>query len=396
MFTIAPTGLPTNDSTATRGLRPWLLTPGPSGLPRHPSVKKTAVTTTAEQEGLSLPGYSLATRLGAGGYGEVWLAHAPGGLTKAVKFIYGSYNDKRAEHELRALQRVKEVRHPFLLSLERIEVINGRLVIVTELADASLKDRFDECRQQGLAGIPRGELLKYLLDAADALDFLSQKHSLQHLDVKPENLLLVAGHVKVADFGLVKDVGKSQASLVGGLTPLYSAPEVFQGNPSTHSDQYSLAVLYQEMLTGMLPFSGVTAAELTLQHLHDEPDFSALPTSDRYVLSRALAKEPSQRFATCSELIEALASGGNAGGGAWGATAANGVEPDRALAEPEARAERPVRGAPPNFLTSNSTRPPGRSRRRCSSKSTRRPTRNRGACRRSKRPAKVFAPSRRW
>jgi serine/threonine protein kinase len=259
-----------------------------------------------DPRGLSLPGYTLSRRLGAGGYGEVWLAHAPGGLTKAVKFIFGSYNDKRAEHELRALQKVKEVRHPFLLSLERIEVVDGRLVIVTELADASLKDRFDECVKQGLPGIPRAELLGYMRDAADALDFLSKGHSLQHLDVKPENLLMLAGHVKVADFGLVKDVGKSQASLVGGLTPLYSAPEVFQGAPSTFSDQYSLAVLYQEMLTGILPFSGATAAELTMQHLHEEPDLTPLPTSDRYLASRALAKEPTRRFASCMEFITAL------------------------------------------------------------------------------------------
>ncbi len=259
-----------------------------------------------DHSGLSLPGYTLSTRLGAGGYGEVWLAHAPGGLTKAVKFIFGSYNDKRAEHELRALQKVKEVRHPFLLSLERIEVVDGRLVIVTELAESSLKDRFDECIRQGLPGVPRTELLHYLRDAADALDYLSHKHSLQHLDVKPENLLIVAGHVKVADFGLVKDVGKSQASLVGGLTPLYSAPEVFQGNPTVFSDQYSLAVLYQEMLTGVLPFNGATAAELTLQHLHEDPDLSALPTADRYILSRALSKEPSQRYDACMALITAL------------------------------------------------------------------------------------------
>lgn len=263
-----------------------------------------------DHQGLSLPGYTLSTRLGAGGYGEVWLAHAPGGLTKAVKFIFGSYNDKRAEHELRALQKVKEVRHPFLLSLERIEVVEGRLVIVTELADGSLKDRFDECVKQGMPGIPRAELLGYLSDAADALDYLSHKHSLQHLDVKPENLLMLAGHVKVADFGLVKDVGKSQASLVGGLTPLYSAPEVFQGAPSVFSDQYSLAVLYQEMLTGVLPFSGVTAAELTLQHLHEEPDLLPLPTGDRYLLARALAKDPTQRFANCTELITALEAAG--------------------------------------------------------------------------------------
>jgi serine/threonine protein kinase len=288
------------------------------------------VPTPSEQDGLSLPGYSLVARLGAGGYGEVWLAHAPGGLTKAVKFIYGSYNEKRAEHELRALQRIKDLRHPFLLSLERIEVVDSRLVIVTELADNSLKDRFDECRQQGSPGVPREELIKYLRDAADALDFLSQKHSLQHLDVKPENLLLVAGHVKVADFGLVKDVGNSQASLVGGLTPLYSAPEVFQGSPSPYSDQYSLAVLYQEMLTGVLPFPGVTAAELTLQHLHDEPDMAALPTSDRYVLARALAKEPSQRFASCSDMIQALFAGGTGPADSWSESEQLAAAPDSA------------------------------------------------------------------
>jgi serine/threonine protein kinase len=293
-----------------------------------------------EQSGLSLPGYTLSTRLGAGGYGEVWLAHAPGGLTKAVKFIFGSFHEKRAEHELRALQRVKEVRHPFLLSLERIEVVDGRLAIVTELADSSLKDRFDDCLRAHQPGVPRAELLKYLRDAADALDFLSEKHSLQHLDVKPENLLLVAGHVKVADFGLVKDIGNSQASLVGGLTPLYSAPEVFQGNPSRFSDQYSLAVLYQEMLTGVLPFAGQTAAELTLQHLHEEPNLSPLPVGDRYVLARALAKDPAQRFTSCSELIEALLAAPTAAEASW-TTAPVAVPPERFAESPASSAARP-------------------------------------------------------
>ena len=76
------------------------------------------------------------------------------------------------------------------------------------------------------------------------------------LDIKPENLLLLADHVKVADFGLVKDVKQSSASLVGGMTPLYAAPEVFRGLPGRQSDQYSLAIVYQEMLTGRLPFVG--------------------------------------------------------------------------------------------------------------------------------------------
>ncbi len=176
-----------------------------------------------------LPGYRLLEHIGSGGFGEVWRAEAPGGLTKAIKFVFGQVHERRASNELRALDRVRGVRHPFLLSLERIETIDGRLVVVTELADGSLKDRFEACRREGLSGIPRDELLGYFRDAADALDFMIDSHALQHLDIKPENLLLLASHVKVADFGLVKDLRQSEASLVGGMTPLYAAPEVFRG-----------------------------------------------------------------------------------------------------------------------------------------------------------------------
>lgn len=253
-----------------------------------------------------LPGYKLIEKIGAGGYGEVWRVEAPGGLDKAMKFVFGTEHEKRATHELKALKRIKELRHPFLLSLERIEVVHGRLVVVTELADGSLKDCFERYRDQGQQGVPRDELIGYLRDAADALDYMFTTHALQHLDIKPENLLLVGGHVKVADFGLVKDIQQSQASIVGGMTPLYSAPEVFRGQPSNRSDQYSLAILYQEMLTGMLPFSGVTAAELTLQHLNDEPGLTPLDGADRYVVARALSKDPGHRYPSCREFVEAL------------------------------------------------------------------------------------------
>jgi hypothetical protein len=253
-----------------------------------------------------IPGYVLTERIGAGGYGEVWKSEAPGGLFKAVKLVYGFLNDVRAARELKALNRVKQLRHPFLLSIERIEVVEGQLVIVTELADMCLKDRFEECRRQQMPGIPREELLVYLRDAADALDYMCEHNSLQHLDVKPENLLLVGGRVKVADFGLVKDLHEMTASMMGGMTPLYSAPELFDGRATLQSDQYSLAVVYQEMLTGILPFSGKTPAQLASQHLHSPPRVGVLPPADQPVINRALAKAPEQRFPSCRAMLERL------------------------------------------------------------------------------------------
>ena len=260
-----------------------------------------------------IPGYTIRERIGAGGYGEVWKADAPGGLVKAIKFVYGRLDGERASRELKALSRIKEVRHPFLLSLERIEVIDGQLVIVTELADASLMNRFEQCTAEGAPGIPRQELLVYMSDAADALDYMRQTFSLQHLDIKPENLLILSGRVKVADFGLVKDIHDVTVSLVGGLTPIYAAPEVFAGRPSLHSDQYSLAIVYQELLTGVLPFSGRDHAQLATQHQCSSPRLAPLPPDDQPIIARALARNPEDRFPSCRELVDQLRGGGGAG-----------------------------------------------------------------------------------
>ncbi len=254
-----------------------------------------------------IPGYTLRRRLGAGGFGEVWLADAPGGLQKAIKLVYGTVDQERASSELRSLQRIRQVHHPFLLSLERIEVVNHQIVIVTELAECSLVERFQLYRSKGLPGIPRDLLIDLLRDAADALDFISQKHELQHLDVKPGNLLIVADRIKVADFGLVKDLHEQNQSQVGGLTPTYAAPEIFDGRPDRRSDQYSLAIVYQELLTGQMPFTGRTTAELARQHLTRTPDLDSLPPADRPIIARALAKNPLDRFSSCRQLIDQLA-----------------------------------------------------------------------------------------
>src|SRR5579859_5244520 len=248
-----------------------------------------------------IPGYRLVERIGGGGFGEVWKAEAPGGLHKAIKFVFGDLRgagDKghRAEQELKALSRVKTVRHPYILSLERYDIIDGQLLIVMELADRSLWDRYKECRAQNLPGIPREELLCYMEETAEALDLMNEQYQLQHLDIKPQNLFLVYNHVKVADFGLVKDLEGVRAQVTGGVTPVYAAPETFDGVVSRFCDQYSFAIVYQELLTGQRPFSGNNVRQLILQHLQAVPNLSSLPPDDQPVIARSLAKTPDQRF----------------------------------------------------------------------------------------------------
>ncbi len=265
-----------------------------------------------EPDAEPLPGYRLIEPLGSGGFGEAWKCEAPGGLFKAIKFVFGNLNSLdcdgvRAEQELKSLNRVKEVRHPFVLSMDRIEVVGGELVIVMELADRSLHDAFEECLSAGLVGVPRDTLLRYVRDAAEGLDHMNEKHGLQHLDIKPRNLFLVSDRVKVGDFGLVKHLERSGASsMMGGVTPLYSAPETLTGGLSTRCDQYSLAIVYQELLTGQRPFNGKNARQLAQQHINEEPELRSLPEAERPVVGRALAKDPAKRFPNCLSFVRAL------------------------------------------------------------------------------------------
>ncbi|WP_439620770.1 tubulin-like doman-containing protein [Gemmata sp.] len=314
-----------------------------------------------EPDGEPLPGYRLLEPIGTGGFGEVWKCTAPGGILKAIKFVYGNLNaldgdDVRAVQEMKALERVKQVRHPFVLSIEQIQDVGGELLIVMELADKNLHECLVEYQDSGRPGIPRDILLGLLDDAAIGLDHLIEKHNLQHLDVKPRNLFMLADRVKVADFGLVKTLERSSSSgLMGGVTPIYAAPETFSNKISKHSDQYSLAIVYIELLTGLRPFAGKNIRQLALQHMTEPPDLSMLPEADRPIVGRALSKNPDDRFPSCVSFIRALAGrsdsngsgGGSAGGGqgvtdpsAWSKAARTAHDVD--LTPP---APRPARGA---------------------------------------------------
>ena len=258
-----------------------------------------------------IPGYRLIDKLGHGGFGEVWRAEAPGGLMKAVKVVFGRTgvpggDETQAARELKGLSRMKDIRHPFILTVERFEEVDGKLVIVMELADKDLSDRLLECQQQGLGGIARDELLKYMEEAAEALDLMNTKYEVQHLDIKPSNIFLVGGHVKVADFGLAKDLEGIRATVTGGMTPVYAAPETFNGWASQRTDQYSLAIVYQELLTGTRPFQGPSPPQYMLQHLTKEPDLSAFTLGERRIVRKAMAKKPDERYENCLAFVQAL------------------------------------------------------------------------------------------
>jgi serine/threonine protein kinase len=250
-------------------------------------------------------GYTLFERVGAGQYGEVFRARAPGGVDVAVKRIFRALDDEASQRELQALEIIRSLRHPFLLQTHRFWALKDRIVMVMELADDSLSDWFRRTRAEGKPGIPAAEVIAYLREAAEALDYM-HANGVLHRDIKPGNLLRLSGHAKVADFGLARLQESQLMSATFCGTPVYMAPEVWQGKISVHSDQYSLAVTYFEMRIGRRPFDGTDPYELGMQHLRDAPDLTGAGGRETRVLLRALHKDPKERYPSCRDFVEAL------------------------------------------------------------------------------------------
>lgn len=282
---------------------------GPSAT-LQPATTQSLETTQAETfRAVGGGRYKLIRPLGRGQYGEVWLSEAQGGVLVAIKIIRFPIRHQMSQQELRSLELMKQLRYPFLLEVHSYWTEDDQLMIVTTLADKTLADRLRECRLAGMPGIPQEELLRYILDAAEAIDFLHERKII-HRDIKPANILLVEGRSKVGDFGLARvleragDASLMRATTIG--TPLYMAPEVFDGKASPRCDQYSLATTYVELRRGRAPFQAETAAEIMKAILTRPPDLTHLDKAEQQVLEKALAKNPSDRYTSCKEFTAEL------------------------------------------------------------------------------------------
>lgn len=263
------------------------------------------MSTTTQQR--VIHGYRLLRPLGKGSYGVVWQAVAPGGFSAAIKLISRDRSDLIALPELKALQAMRSVNHPYLVNVLACWEERDWVIIAMEMADGNLRERFDFCRQQQLPGVPADELLLYLKESADALDYLHALGKL-HRDIKPENLLLFLGpppHVKIGDCGLLRDADRLSTMRPQG-TPQYMPPEAWDCKPCPASDQFSLALSYAEMRQGFRPFGGSTVYMVEQAVRLHEPDLSGVPEVEAAPLRRALAKSPKDRFPSCRDFAEAM------------------------------------------------------------------------------------------
>ena len=268
--------------------------------------------------GTLLGRYRLLERAGAGGMSEVWRAEDQTlHRTVAVKVIHDpiAADPTFAERFLREARLVAGLEHPNILSVYDFGTapLGGKDVsylVMPLVSGGSLKESIR-------GPVPPPEAVPWLAAIAAALDHAHSKGIL-HRDVKPGNVLLDAsGRPLLADFGLARSADSVSGLTATGTvmgTPSYMAPEQAMGKAlDARADQYALACIAFEMLTGRVPFKADTPLAVLHQHVTVPPEpvtsfVGGLPPGVDDVLSRGLAKDASRRYGSCTEFVSALAA----------------------------------------------------------------------------------------
>jgi serine/threonine protein kinase len=268
--------------------------------------------------GATIGAYRVVDKIGAGGMGEVYLAHDSRlGRDVAIKVLPPERSRDpgyrvRFEREARLLAALSHPHIATIFGIEEVAASDGLCAIVMELVEGpTLSERLVK------GPLPAGEALAIASQIVEALDAAHGK-GIVHRDLKPSNIkITAAGAVKVLDFGLATVVAESATAerdqthslltqpgtIIG--TAAYMSPEQVRGKTADRrSDVWAFGCVLYEMLTGSRAFAGATAADVMAATLDREPDWSALPASAphsvRLLLRRCFEKDVERRLSDIS------------------------------------------------------------------------------------------------
>jgi YVTN family beta-propeller protein len=267
--------------------------------------------------GSEFAGLRVERLIAAGGMGQVYLATDPTlNRRVALKVVAPALaaDPRYRERFLREAQLAASLEHPAIVPVYTAGESDGELYLAMRFVDGgTLGDRI---ATEG--ALTPAMAVRLLMPVADALD-TAHGAGLVHRDVKPGNVLLQGDAAFLADFGLARsatsgdDLSQLEAAGVTG-TVGYVAPEQLEGDAvAGPADQYALACVLFECLTGQAPFRRPTDLATVYAHLADPPPSAAglrpgLPRAVDAVLARGLAKDPAARHPSCRALVESLAA----------------------------------------------------------------------------------------
>lgn len=259
--------------------------------------------------------YAIERSLGSGGMATVYLAHdLKHDRSVAIKVLCEEFAAELGPARfLREISIVAHLNHPHILSLHDSGESAGFLYYVMPyVEDGSLRRNLDVNRQLAV-----DEAVRIASEIADALGH-AHAHNVVHRDVKPDNILLEAGHAVITDFGIALAEGHrgskrvtERGAYIG--TPEYMSPEQAAAETELdgRSDQYSLACVLYELLAGQPPFTGSSPRVVLARHIADPvPPLTTmrpgLSEGIEYAIVRALSKEVADRFPNMREFANAL------------------------------------------------------------------------------------------
>lgn len=261
--------------------------------------------------------YTVLSRIGAGGMGEVYLAEDGSlGRRVALKLLPESVADdaERLTRFKREARAASALNHPSIITVYEVGAAAGLHFIATEYVEGeTLRDRLAR------GPLRPEEALEVAVRIAEALA-AAHAAGILHRDVKPENVMVRPdGYVKVLDFGLAKVVGHADTRTSPTLdtepgrllgTVAYMSPEQLRGDGvDARTDVWSLGVLLFELASGTRPFAASSPVGVMTAILEREPDTAgagALPAPLMRIVRRALEKDREQRYASAREMLEDL------------------------------------------------------------------------------------------